>query len=611
MKKLISELSRRHVFRVTGAYVILAWIALQVINNLAPAVALPEWTSALLVVILIAGLPIVVLTAWAFELTPDGIKKSSDHTEEGATKPIDVVLMVLSALILVVFVVSLFRGPPKLATEQTPMTVAEETQEIDEIVGPPVLSVAVLPFADMSPEGDQDWFSDGISEEIIHRLAQEEELTVAGRTSSFYFKGKNVPFDEIGEILNVSTVLEGSVRKVGDRVRITGQLIDIETGAHRWSGVYDRELEDIFRIQEDLSVAIAQEMLREMGVETSLSNYETYEPNLEAYQTYLRARQVWNNLSTEGTTRGARLLKKSSELDEGYVMPLLLLLNLIAYNEGYLLAESELYDFESLYQEAMSRQPSDIEALHLKATHALYNWRFVQADDYFAQIEKILNLPLEFRQLPAFFYISTLRVEKGVQILEELHRFSPLDGMIRMWLMIGYAALEQPEKTLAIFDETRSLGIPLSQVHWATAASAALMQGDFRTYQEYIATAAEHPDDFSNWRRIAETESVLSSGDKQEIANLEAKYKSEFEKTNNLGLLVYLLNFAIAQGDEARSLSLLTTIFEERPLNFVFSMIGSNEATVDFMVNNERAREIATREAFRFEWLAGEQAESQ
>lgn len=262
MAPLLAELKRRNVFRVAFAYLILAWLVLQFTDIVAPALLLPEWTVSLVTFLGIIGFPFAILFTWAFEMTPEGLKRSGEvHPDESITGKTGVTLnrliIALMALAIIALLVDRFFITPRMpAIEQLQAAnSASEPTRADTADRKP-RSIAVLPFVNMSADADQEYFSDGISEELLNGLARIGNLRVAARTSSFAFKGKNQDITEIGKKLNVETILEGSVRKSGKRIRITAQLINVEDGFHLWSDTYDRDLTDIFVIQDEISAAI-------------------------------------------------------------------------------------------------------------------------------------------------------------------------------------------------------------------------------------------------------------------------------------------------------------------------------------------------------------------
>jgi len=273
---LFAELKRRNVFKVGGAYLVVAWLAVQAASIGFPTFDAPVWVLRVFILVLMLGFPIALVFAWVFDMTPEGVRL---ETAPVGNKRIFSAAAVLVALALVWFYV----GQPALRGG-----------------GADARSVAVLPFVNMSADPAQEFFSDGIAEEILNRLAQFPDLKVAARTSAFQFKGKNLDIAEIGRRLKVSHVLEGSVRKAGTRLRITAQLIDSESGYHLWSETYERDAADVFKVQDEISTAIATALEAKLsGRAPSAAAVRAVNP--AAYDDYLQgraffARRTGNNL---------------------------------------------------------------------------------------------------------------------------------------------------------------------------------------------------------------------------------------------------------------------------------------------------------------------------
>ncbi len=246
------ELKRRNVIRVGIAYVVVSWLVSQVAEFAIETFGAPDWVLKIFVVFLMLGFPVVAVFAWVFEITPEGIKRERDVDRSRSIttntgRKLDYTIIILLVLALGYLVFNEVRGPAK----EPPATVAQaEVQAAPPVaadVAPADPSIAVLPFTDLSPDQDQGYFSDGISEELLNVLVKVQGLKVASRTSSFTYKDSKQSLAEIAGELKVDHILEGSVRKAGNRVRITAQLIDADTDRHLWSETYDRELVDIFR----------------------------------------------------------------------------------------------------------------------------------------------------------------------------------------------------------------------------------------------------------------------------------------------------------------------------------------------------------------------------
>lgn len=442
MLEFLKETTRRKVWLFGGIYLALGWVVLQVAIAIEATMKLPDWIDQSVLVLLGLGFPFALLLAWAQE-------------SQGKS------------------------GSPEAAPEAA---------------APSRLAIAVLPFADMSPGGDQEWFSDGISEEILHRLAAENELSVAGRTSSFHFKGKTASFEEIGTTLSVGSVLEGSVRKMDNRVRITAQLIEVATGYHIWSGTFDRELEDIFRIQEDISEAIAVALLREIGVKPTKTGAKPYEPNVDAYQAFLKGRQVYSaafstTISTETFIEAIDWYERAIKLDPDYSTARALLIASLAY----LQAEGGIFprnyrDMKSLVSDALGSNPSPAEAAHIKAHAALGEWRYIDADKYFRELETLGGLPGIAPLSHASFLSFTGRWHLALPILQAMHSAAPLDVGVRNWLAGTFHALGKYKDVKRLAEDSEALGItaPL----WAILnASACAHLGDMRPLDDLIARA--------------------------------------------------------------------------------------------------------------------------
>lgn len=284
------ELKRRNVIRVAIAYGVAAWFVLQLADVVLENIGAPEWVMQTVMLVLAAGLPLAIIFAWAFEMTPEGIKKEKDVdrsqsitsvTGRKLDRAIIGVLTVTVAYLLIDKLVLQDRSPAPAETAQS--APVETEAPVDS--GP---SVAVLPFVNMSGDKENEYFSDGLTETLLHMLAQLPELRVAARTSSFAFKGKDTGIAEISELLGVAHVLEGSVQKSGNRVRITAQLIRANDGFHVWSQSYDRNLDDIFAIQDEIAKDVAGALDASLLGGSDQPTLSVNTSNLSAYESYLK-----------------------------------------------------------------------------------------------------------------------------------------------------------------------------------------------------------------------------------------------------------------------------------------------------------------------------------
>jgi serine/threonine-protein kinase len=315
-RRLVQEIHRRSLWQVLGIYLVGAWVAFQGIEALADGLAMPEWVPGFAVVVLILGLPIVLATAFVQE----GVGAREVPGEAPVPSEAQLVATPADAggLHLVLTWRNLLLGGA-VVVALAGIAAAVWLLVAGGIAPPPqtIRSVAVLPFADMSPGGDQEYFADGMSEELINRLSRIEDLRVVARTSAFAFKGKNADIREIGEQLDVGAVVEGSVRKAGDRLRITAQLVQVADGYHLWSETYDRQLDDVFAIQDEVSRAIAGALKARLGT-TRASKPHT--ESLRAYEQYLMGRFFWNQRTEEGLRKAIKYFEQALALDPEYAL---------------------------------------------------------------------------------------------------------------------------------------------------------------------------------------------------------------------------------------------------------------------------------------------------
>ncbi|GEQ98092.1 hypothetical protein JCM17844_17290 [Iodidimonas gelatinilytica] len=286
MQQFFREMRRRNVFRVGGAYLVVAWLIVQVVNTVFPALHFPTWTMGFVTILLILGLPVALVFAWAFELTSDGVRRTTQGQEDAPTGTIGRKLDSLIIVGLLLFLaVLLWDG--YLSGNRRSVTAKISP---DAETSAPSHAIAVLPFVNMSLEKDQEYFSDGISEELLNRLARYSTLRVAARTSSFQFKGQKLDVIEIAEQLNVDHVLEGSVRRSGERLRISAQLIEAESGFQLWGDSYDRDLTDVFAIQAEIADAIVGALTIPLKLQQNTRDFASVNP--DAYDAYLKGRDL-------------------------------------------------------------------------------------------------------------------------------------------------------------------------------------------------------------------------------------------------------------------------------------------------------------------------------
>jgi TolB-like protein/lipoprotein NlpI len=318
---ILGELKRRNVTRVALLYIVAAWLVLQVADVSISLLSLPEWVGKVVFLLLALGFPFALIFSWVYELTPEGLRRESEiDRDRSITHATGRRINILTALLLILAISAVVLD--RVIPEGGDTAASSEDAEAERAAaasGPP--SIAVLPFVNMSNDPEQEYFSDGISEELLNVLARYPELRVAARTSAFQFKGRNLDVGEIARKLGVGYVLEGSVRKSGDTIRITAQLIEADTGYHLWSSSYDRQLVDIFVIQDEISAAIGEALEIELALASGSEGPAATiaaTTNMDAFDAYVRGRQLINLRGRKNIEAAVGHLEHALELDGSY-----------------------------------------------------------------------------------------------------------------------------------------------------------------------------------------------------------------------------------------------------------------------------------------------------
>jgi len=309
-KRFFAELKRRRVFRVMAVYGIVAFAIIEAADAIFPRMALPDWTVTLVVWLALLGFPVAIVLTWALEMTPEGVQRTTEAAPGELTEIISAPASKRwpAGVLALMGMTALLAGVWYVGRQSAPALTTDALSQVSEA------SIAVLPFVNMSSDPDQEYFSDGISEELLNLLAKIPELRVVARTSSFSYKGKDVKVADVARELNVAHVLEGSVRKSGNEVRITAQLIDARSDTHMWSDTWDRSLDDIFAIQDE----IAADVVEQLKV-TLLGEAPTVEEtDPEAYALFLQARQLGRQFTAESVERSNALYEQALEIDPDY-----------------------------------------------------------------------------------------------------------------------------------------------------------------------------------------------------------------------------------------------------------------------------------------------------
>jgi TolB-like protein/lipoprotein NlpI len=322
--QLFKELQRRNVLRVASGYIVSSWLLAQVADLVLENIGAPAWVMQTILLVLALGFPVVVFFSWAYEVTADGIKLESEVDRSQSITPVtgrklDRAITAMLIIALAYFAYDKFVLDPsrdEALVEATTQAMSEQASAELKVAANAEKSIAVLPFVNMSSDPEQEYFSDGISEELLNGLTKIDSLKVAARTSSFSFKGQNKPIGEIAQVLGVAHILEGSVRKSGSQIRVTAQLIRVSDGFHVWSETYDREMANIFAIQDEITEAIVNELRVKLNVQTQAASMAT--SNLMAYQEYLQGRYYLNLRTTPSIYLAVEHFERATQLDPSY-----------------------------------------------------------------------------------------------------------------------------------------------------------------------------------------------------------------------------------------------------------------------------------------------------
>ena len=309
-----AELKRRRVFRALVAYGIASFAVLQIIEPVMHGLHWPETVLSYVVVALAAGFPVVITLAWIFDVKAGRIERTGPAAASTGLKGIRLALLLVGIGVLAAAPglawYFFFRSDTRIVARRDGQSAAAGERK----------SIAVLPFVNMSSDKENEYFSDGITEELINALANIDGLRVASRTSAFAFKGKDVDIKQLGEKLNVGAVIEGSVRRDGDRLRITAQLINIADDYHVWSKTYERELKNVFEVEEELARSIAQALKAKLVQTEAAPLVKPTTSNLAAHDLYLKGRYLWNKRTGEALTKAIGYFQQAIEQDPSYAL---------------------------------------------------------------------------------------------------------------------------------------------------------------------------------------------------------------------------------------------------------------------------------------------------
>jgi len=530
---------RRNVFKVATVYLIASWLLIQIAETTFPALNLPEWTVTFVVMLLLMGLPISLILAWAFEVTPEGIKKTAEVPVDESITPATgqrINYLIIGSLAAAVVFLAITHGGFRTGVDSSDGENAPR-------------SIAVLPFVNMSGDEENEYFSDGLSEELLNVLAQVDGLRVAARTSSFFFKGQNEDLRDVGEKLGVAHVLEGSVRKSGNRIRVTAQLIKVEDGFHLWSDTYDYEMDDVFRIQDEISLAVVDALKVNLLGEDRQRLTKRATTNVEAHNLYLRGRQFLHLRTLESIEQAEKLFERAVRMDPDYALAysgLADAVNLLATNHQMMPVETAYERTAPLLERAMALDP---ESAEVWASKGLAEMNIRELDKAEAALKRSMELNPSYA--PAYlWYASALgetpgRSEEAIEVLRKTLEIDPLSRVAQNNIAFNLMQLgrydeaeiqmrrlitldpDYPVGYLGLYNLNRSIFARLDEGHRWLLKAHEVSERDVRTTIEFVFLYSDlgMDEEADRWIRRIRLESP-----EHPVARMLPAYEAIFEK---------------------------------------------------------------------------------
>jgi TolB-like protein/Flp pilus assembly protein TadD len=482
----LAEIKRRRVGKVAIAYGAVAWGVTESASVVLPALGVPDWAMTFLVVFLLVGFPIAMVLAWIFDVSPTGIQRTEPSPEAAVAPQMQfrmraafgvAVLLAMAGLGYLLYERGL--GRAEAAGKHT--------------------SIAVLPFTNLSGDASKDYFSDGMSEELLNLLARVPGLQVAARTSAFAFKGRNIDIREVGQELGVETVLEGSVRQSGDQVRITAQLIDTETGFHLWSETYDRRLQDIFAVQDEIAQAIVDKLKIQLAPKEQELAQRDMAPtqDVEAYELYLQGRSIWKRRGEDNLKRAIEMYQSAIVRDPGFARAHAALASAYVVLPGYTQEADDEQKFiemaEQSARQALALDPKIGEAHAVLAQINSEKGNLLDAESgFFFAISLEPNEPTPHH----WYSILLSKVGRLDAALEQARRAYELDptapvlasNLSGMYLMRG-----EDEQALRYTRLANELG--LGSGNDGISATVAMRRGDWEAAKRLLLTQKGVPEE--------------------------------------------------------------------------------------------------------------------
>jgi len=454
LPRFLAELKHRNVYRAAVVYAAVGWMLLEASDVVFPRLGLPDWTVNLVLGLVLLGFPLAIVFAWIFDISGQGIIRTEPistavHHRFSITSIVEFALIcLLVATVGYLYVDRL--SLQKRLVEHGPALHEQLESDHPAVPNPAQYrAIAVLPFADMSETGDQAWFAEGIAEELLQALASVRGLKVTARTSSFAFKNTDKTIDEIAEILGVQAVLEGSVRRFADRIRITAQLIDADSGYHIWSESYEREVTDIFLLQDELAQSIVKTLRLELGVQGTGRLIAEMTDKPEAYNAFIRGRALWDWANPRVLNKSIEYFEMAVNADPDYAEAW----GFLAFSRAFtaLWQSTALASKPAIIaaEKALALNPNQSEALTAKAWMTqLLDWDWETAGKLYRQSLSSGRQPVAMLTYGAFYLANIDAIPRAIEILAAAEALDPLHAGYKAILAQAYVWAGAPKKAI-------------------------------------------------------------------------------------------------------------------------------------------------------------------
>ncbi|MCH8203339.1 MAG: tetratricopeptide repeat protein [Proteobacteria bacterium] len=485
MGDFYSELKRRNVVRVGIAYAVAGGLMIELADTIAGRLGMPDWVPTFIIIAVLIGLPIVLFFSWSYELTPQGLKKThevdaDDSISHSTGRRLDFAIIGMLVLALGYFVWDRFGAGPVLETGE----------DFVEAESDDLRSIAVLPFVNMSPNPEQEYFSDGISEELLHLLAKIPELRVISRSSSFSYKGKDIDIPTIAEQLNVAYILEGSVRMSGNQLRITAQLIEASSDTHLWSETYERTLDDIFAMQDEIAAKVVEQL--KVTLLDEVPTIRATDPG--AYALYLQGRHLHRKRTAVAFDRAQLRLEQALTVDPGYaaawdelgsVYVSQLQVGRRPVDEGFTLAREAT-------EKALALDPEYALAhANLGRIAMLFDNDLAAAVQYFERALQLETVNPDIVRRAAKLLASIGRLKEAIALAEFGVANDPVDAAIHSNLAWFYSSADRWDEAITTYNTTLKLSPGYGIAQYAIGV-ALLFKGEPQAALEAMQQVASH-----------------------------------------------------------------------------------------------------------------------